>query len=158
MRCRHRQWGSPTIKMILEFYYYYSVVIMHDQGTHSEKRQKHTPDVYSLLSWKDTTSLCEYDTFDEYLKAECKQLICVNQTLKNKIKSQEASIEYLLKTIETKDTELEKISSIMKREQNSKTIKKGSMNEFGNLLTAGMLSKSINQEFSNDFLDYSAMV
>ena len=98
---------------------------MYNQGTHSDKYQRFAPDAYSLLSWKDTTSLCEYDTFDEYLKAECKQLICINQTLQNKIKSQQTSIEYLLKTIQSKDAELEKMGELIKKDQNSKTIKKG---------------------------------
>ena len=90
---------------------------MHNTNSHPhpERNCRHNPDVYSLLSWKDTTSLCEFDTFDEYLKAECKQLICLNQTLKNKVKSQEASIEYLFKTIEAKDLELEKASILIKK-------------------------------------------
>ena len=83
---------------------------MQNQGPNLEKHHRHAPDAYSLLSWKDTTSLCEYDTFDEYLKAECKQLLCVNQILKNKVKTQETSIEYLLKTVEARDLELDRMT------------------------------------------------
>ena len=103
-----------------------SVAAMNEHTGHPDRLRKQTPDAYTVLSWKDTTSLCEFDTFDEYLKAECKQLLCVNQTLKNKVRTQETSIEYLMKTLEERDQELETLGALERKEFTARTTKKSS--------------------------------